>query len=180
MTNGTTTDGTTMEGTTPAMMVHTHAPVDTVRLGRRLGRVLRVGDVVLLRGDLGAGKTHLARGIAAGLGVPGPVPSPTFTLANEYHGMNAVGEAVPLAHIDLYRLGDDGNSDALDSVGLTDYFGGGWAAVVEWPEGAMDAGFVPPAYLDVALAYAGESARQLTFTAHGAAARLLDALMGEA
>jgi len=170
------------DGTTPAITVRTLAPAETVRLGERLGHALRAGDVVLLRGDLGAGKTHFARGIAAGLGIAGPVPSPTFTLANEYHGTNAAGEAVPLAHLDLYRLMDGGGGESggdLDSVGLPDYFGGEWAAVVEWPEGAMLAGFVPPSYLDVALADAGETERQLTFTAHGVAVRLLDALTGE-
>lgn len=157
----------------------TSAPEATVQLGARLGRVLRAGDVVLLRGDLGAGKTHFARGIAAGLGIVGPVPSPTFTLANEYDGTNAAGEAVPLAHLDLYRLGESGD---LDSVGLADYLSEPWAAIIEWPERAMDAGFVPVSHLDIAFTSEdededdGNSERQLIFTAHGAAVRLLDAL----
>ncbi len=154
----------------------TLAPEETVRFGVRLGQALRVGDVVLLRGDLGAGKTHLARGIAAGLQIVGPVPSPTFTLANEYAGTNAAGDAVPLVHLDLYRLAEGGD---LDSVGLTDYVSGTWAAVIEWPERALDEGFVPTSYLDIALSDLGESERQLTCTAHGAAMRLLHAVIGE-
>jgi tRNA threonylcarbamoyladenosine biosynthesis protein TsaE len=139
-------------------------------LGERVGRAVRPGDVLLLRGDLGAGKTQFARGVAAGLGIPGPIPSPTFTLVNEYDGRNAAGEAVPLAHMDLYRLGADGD---LDSVGLDDYFGGGWAVVVEWPERAVDDGFVPASYLDIAIADVGDTSRRLIFTGYGDAARLL-------
>ena len=161
---------------TPTYATRTLAPEETVRLGARLGRVVRAGDVVLLRGDLGAGKTHFARGIAGGLGIDGPVPSPTFTLANEYAGTNAAGEPVPLAHLDLYRLGESGD---LDSVGLADYVNGMWAAVIEWPERAMDDGFVPASYLDIALADAGEGERQVIFTAHGVAVRLLDAVIGD-
>ena len=142
-------------------------------LGARLGRALRAGDIVLLRGDLGAGKTHFARGIAAGLRIPGPIPSPTFTLVYEYDGTNAAGERVPLAHIDLYRLGEGGD---LDSIGLDDYLGGAWAAVIEWPERAMNENFVPPAYLDIALEYVDDRTRRLTCTGHGAASRLVDLL----
>jgi tRNA threonylcarbamoyladenosine biosynthesis protein TsaE len=131
-----------------------------------------VGDILLLRGDLGAGKTQFARGVAAGLGIVGPIPSPTFTLINEYEGWNAAGAAAPLAHIDLYRLGADGD---LDSVGLDEYFGGGWAVIIEWPERAVDDGFVPESYLDIAIADAGDDARTLTLTGYGDAARLLDA-----
>lgn len=148
----------------------THAPEETTALGALLGRGLRAGDVLLLRGDLGAGKTHFARGVAAGLHIPGPIPSPTFTLVNEYDGMDAAARRVPFAHIDLYRLAEGGD---LDSFGLDDYLGGAWAAVVEWPERAADEGFVPPAHLDISFAYVDEQTRRLTFAAHGAAARLL-------
>jgi len=134
---------------------------------------MRPGDMLLLRGDLGAGKTQFARGVAAGLGIVGPIPSPTFTLVNEYAGRNAAGETVPLAHIDLYRLGEGGD---LDSVGLDEYFGGGWAVVIEWPERAVDDGFVPESYLDIAIADAGDEARRLIFTGYGDGAHLLNAL----
>lgn len=157
--------------------LRTLAPAETVALGGAVGRVLRAGDVVLIRGDLGAGKSHFARGVAAGLGIRGPIPSPTFTLANEYAGMNGAGERVSLVHIDLYRLGEGGD---VDSLGLDDYFGGEWAAVVEWPERAMAGGFVPPSYLEITLTDAGEEERQLLAVVHGGAARLLVALGGAA
>lgn len=142
-------------------------------LGERIGQMARPGDVLLLRGDLGAGKTQFARGVAAGLGITGPIPSPTFTLVNEYEGRNGAGTPVPLAHIDLYRLGEGGD---LDSVGLDEYFGGDWAVVIEWPERAVHDGFVPASYLDVAIADAGDEARTITFTGYGDATRLLDAI----
>jgi tRNA threonylcarbamoyladenosine biosynthesis protein TsaE len=156
----------------PSCIVASRAPAETAGLGQSIGRAVRPGDVLLVRGDLGAGKTQFARGVAAGLGIVGPIPSPTFTLVNEYEGRNAAGAVVPLAHIDLYRLGADGD---LDSVGLDEYFGGGWAVVIEWPERAVDDGFVPESYLDIAIADAGGEARALTLTGHGDAARLLDA-----
>jgi len=158
------------EAISPVFTTETQAPEETTTLGARLGRGLRAGDIVLLRGDLGAGKTHFARGVAAGLGIPGPIPSPTFTLVYEYDGMNAVGERVPLAHIDLYRLGEGGD---LDSIGLDDYLSGAWAAVIEWPERAMNENFVPSAFLDIALEYVDDRTRRLTCTGHGAASRLV-------
>jgi tRNA threonylcarbamoyladenosine biosynthesis protein TsaE len=153
--------------------IESNAPDETTRLGERIGRMMRAGDVVLLRGDLGAGKTQLARGVAAGLGIVGPIPSPTFTLVNEYAGRNAAGEAVPLAHIDLYRLGDGGD---LDSLGLDEYMSGAWAAVIEWPERAVDDGFIPATSLDIAITDAGDQARTLAVAAYGDASRLLRAL----
>jgi tRNA threonylcarbamoyladenosine biosynthesis protein TsaE len=162
-----------MRGTPVARTIESHAPTETSHIGERIGRALRAGDVLLLRGDLGAGKTQFARGVAVGLQIVGPIPSPTFTLVNEYVGRNAAGESVPLAHIDLYRLGDSGD---LDSLGLDDYLSGTWAVVIEWPERAVDDGFVPETYLDIAIADAGDRARTLTFTAYGGVSRLLHAL----
>ena len=75
-----------------------------------------------------------------------------------------MGDAVSLAHIDLYRLGDSGD---LDSLGLDDYLSGAWATVIEWPERAVDDGLIPVSYLDIAVADAGEQVRALTFTVHG-------------
>lgn len=150
------------------LTIETRAPAETTALGATVGRGLRAGDVLLLRGDLGAGKTQFARGVAAGLHVPGPIPSPTFTLVNEYDGADAAGRRVPLAHIDLYRLA----AGDVDSIGLDDYLGGAWAAVIEWPERAA-AALLPPAYLDIAFTYVDERTRRLAFVAHGAAARLL-------
>lgn len=107
------------------------APRDTEQLGRDIGVLLRAGDVVVLSGPLGAGKTVLARGIAAGLGVCGTVTSPTFVIARE-HPAGARG--VALVHADAYRLG---GLDELDDLDLdTDLLAA--AVVMEWGEGMAE------------------------------------------
>jgi tRNA threonylcarbamoyladenosine biosynthesis protein TsaE len=95
-----------------------------MEVGRRLGESLGPGDVVLLSGTLGAGKTVMARGIATGLGAEGWNGSPTFTLVNEYQGRSN------LAHVDLYRL----SAGDADDLGLEEYVDRGWVLVLEWPE----------------------------------------------
>jgi tRNA threonylcarbamoyladenosine biosynthesis protein TsaE len=106
---------------------------DTEALGERIGAGLSAGDVVLLSGPLGAGKTVLARGIARGLGVSGQVTSPTFVIARE-HPPAAGGRGVPLVHVDAYRLGGRAELDDLDLD--TDLASA--AVVVEWGEGLAD------------------------------------------
>jgi len=105
---------------------------DTLRFGRRIGALLEPGDLVLLSGPLGAGKTVLAKGIAEGLGVEGRVSSPTFIIARE-HRPAPGGKGIPLVHVDAYRLGDDlAQLDDLDlDSELTEA-----AVVVEWGETA--------------------------------------------
>ncbi|MBO0848699.1 MAG: tRNA (adenosine(37)-N6)-threonylcarbamoyltransferase complex ATPase subunit type 1 TsaE [Pseudonocardia sp.] len=106
---------------------------DTERLGTRIGAALSAGDVVLLSGPLGAGKTVLARGIADGLGVVGPVTSPTFVIARE-HPPAPGGRGIPLVHVDAYRLGGRAELDDLDlDTELTEA-----AVVVEWGEGLAE------------------------------------------
>jgi tRNA threonylcarbamoyladenosine biosynthesis protein TsaE len=97
---------------------------DTRRLGERLGRALRTGDIVLLSGDLGTGKTCLTQGIGKGLDFVGQVNSPSFVIMNEYAGREM------LFHVDLYRLED---VEELDDLGLWDYAERG-VLVIEWPE----------------------------------------------
>ena len=129
-----------------------------VELGVRLGRRLRLGDVVLLHGDLGAGKTTLARGIARGLGVADPVQSPTFTLVAEYDARLADGSPARLYHLDLYRLTDP---TELESFGYETYLAPtDGITLVEWPERAAD--HLPDAYLLVSIQHDGP-ARQLRF-----------------
>ncbi|MFZ2528130.1 MAG: tRNA (adenosine(37)-N6)-threonylcarbamoyltransferase complex ATPase subunit type 1 TsaE [Rhodococcus sp. (in: high G+C Gram-positive bacteria)] len=112
---------------------------DTEALGRRLAADLRAGDLVVLDGPLGAGKTALTRGIAAGLGVEGRVTSPTFVIAREHRpGKRADGEPVGLVHVDAYRLG--GGPRALDELDALDLDTDLTAAVVvvEWGEGLVE------------------------------------------
>jgi tRNA threonylcarbamoyladenosine biosynthesis protein TsaE len=100
------------------------SPAETIDLGRRLGTVAAAGDVFLLEGPFGAGKTHLVRGLAAGLASPDDVTSPSFVLAHEYRGR------LPLYHLDLFRLE---TVDAPTLELLEEYFGGDGVCVVEWP-----------------------------------------------
>src|SRR5689334_19492122 len=98
---------------------------ETIAIGRRLGASAAAGDLICLWGDLGAGKTQLAKGIAQGLGIDDTVNSPTFVLMTEYAGR------LPLFHVDLYRLADA--ADAL-AGGVVDDRQTGGVTVVEWPE----------------------------------------------
>lgn len=122
---------------------------DTIALGERLGRELRAGDVVVLSGPLGAGKTALTKGIARGMDVEGPVTSPTFVLARVHRARQAGRPA--LVHVDVYRLLDHTGADLLselDSLDLdTDLDDA--VAVVEWGEGLAER--LSERYLDVTL-----------------------------
>lgn len=101
---------------------------ETVELGRTIGRGLKGGEIVVLRGALGAGKTVFTRGLAEGLGVdPDEVSSPSFTLVQEYRGGRA-----PLFHVDLYRL--DVAEEELPTLGIEDILTAGGVVVVEWGE----------------------------------------------
>ena len=101
----------------------THSVNETKELGRKLGKLLKAGDLVALDGDLGAGKTAMTGGIAEGMGINARISSPTFTIVNEYPG------ALTLYHFDTYRL--TGEDDFLDS-GLDEYFDAGGVCVIEW------------------------------------------------
>jgi len=136
--------------------VISHSADQTRRLGARLAEWLAPGDVLLLRGHLGAGKTVFAQGVAAGLGIDEPVTSPTFTLIHEHHGR------VPLYHVDLYRIGGDVEAGDL---GLEDYLYGDGVTLIEWAERA--AGLVPPAHLAVALRPVAETKRAIRFEPAG-------------
>jgi tRNA threonylcarbamoyladenosine biosynthesis protein TsaE len=135
-----------------------HSPEETADWGRKLGRLLRAGDVVALIGELGAGKTALAQGIARGLGVPEEtyIASPTFTLINEYRGR------IPLYHLDFYRLDDP--SDCAN-LGLEEYLGGAGVALIEWAD--KMAALLPGDHLAIRLAYRDETTRQALVCASG-------------
>jgi tRNA threonylcarbamoyladenosine biosynthesis protein TsaE len=127
---------------------------ETIALGERLAAVAAAGDLICLWGDLGAGKTQLAKGIARGLGIEQTVTSPTFILMNEYEGR------LPLFHVDLYRLADAG--DALAGGVIDDRQSNG-LTVVEWPERMGDV--LPAGRLDVRIQGTGEEPRQIDIVA---------------
>lgn len=143
-------------------------PDDTMAFGRSLGASLRAGDLVLLAGPLGAGKTTLTRGIADGLGVGGRVSSPTFVLAR-VHAAGAAG--VPLIHVDAYRLG--GDLAQLDDLDLdTDLERS--AVVVEWGEGSAER--LSSDYLVVRMSRRDEDVREVSLEPHGSWASRMSAL----
>ena len=136
--------------------VATAGEEETRDLGERLGRVLRKGDVVLLRGDLGTGKTCLTQGIGRGLDCATPVTSPSFVLMNEYGGRET------LFHVDLYRIED---VEELDELGLWDYAERG-VLVIEWPERGAE--LLPGDGLVIELRYGDrERQRRLSFLPRG-------------
>lgn len=143
-------------------MISTKTAEDTEAVGARLGRLLAPGDLVLLEGELGAGKTTFTRGVARGAGFKGRVSSPTFALAHVYRG-----KRLTVHHLDMYRLADGDPTE----VGLDDLLRDPKAAVVvEWP-GALARGW-PAARLEVKLAHI-KSGRRLSFKARGARAKAL-------
>jgi tRNA threonylcarbamoyladenosine biosynthesis protein TsaE len=112
--------------------VETASPEETLALGERLAPHLAPGDVLALYGDLGAGKTHLVKGVARGLGAdPEDVSSPTFTLVNEYATRDAEGAPLPLYHLDVYRIE---RLRELEEIGVEELLHGDGVCVVEWPE----------------------------------------------
>lgn len=142
----------------------TKSDSETIELGARLGRLLQPGDFITLLGELGAGKTQFAKGIAAGLEVDRdtPVTSPTYTILNIYQGR------LPLYHFDLYRL--QGAEDVAD-LGFEEYFYGGGACVVEWAERLGED--APAQFLAVTLTHAGVDERSVSFSVTGPRAEQL-------
>ena len=151
-----------------AYSYQTGSAQDTFAFGQALGCLLEPGDVLLLHGDLGTGKSVLSRGLARGAGIDEPMPSPTFTLMMAYEGR------IPFYHMDLYRLSDP---DEFFQAGLQEQVGGDGAAVIEWPECAELA-------LDECLEFTlyraeEEDSRRIELTIHGFETRkddLLDAI----
>ncbi len=132
-------------------MIALHGPGSTEAFGARLAPLLRPGDVVALYGDLGAGKTTLARGILRGLGSAEDVASPTFPIVQPYEAL-----ALPVWHVDLYRIEDPRE---LEELALDEGLDGG-ALLIEWPE-RLGASLWPHA-LRLSLQRQGEGARALT------------------
>lgn len=130
----------------------THSAEETRALGRKLAEGLKAGDTLLLRGELGAGKSELARGIAEGLGVEETVTSPSFTILNLYESGR-----LPFCHFDWYRLESE---DELYELGMDEYIGGDGIAVVEWPDVCL--GALPERYAAIEIRSAGGDDRIIT------------------
>ncbi len=109
--------------------IETHSFEETVDFGKKLGAILKPGDVVCLSGDLGTGKTALTNGIAKALGIDSYITSPTFTLVNEYQGK------YPLYHFDVYRIADP---DEMFDIGFDEYINGDGITIIEWGEQIKD------------------------------------------
>ena len=151
--------------------MRTDSPAETRALGCRLAARLRSGDVLLLLGDLGAGKSELTRGIARGLGVMSPVASPSFTILNVYDEGR-----IPLYHFDWYRLN---SAEELFEMGMDEYLGGDGVAVVEWPSRCPEA--VPEKYLEVRIDPLDDCAREIALIPRGGFRELsLEAMENEA
>ena len=124
----------------------------TIELGKNIGLQLQEGDVLGLIGELGSGKTWLAKGIALGLGVKTEqvVTSPSFTLVNIYEGR------LPIYHLDIYRLAD---VSEFSSAGLDEYFFMGGVTIVEWAD--KWPGLLPPSYLKIIISFVDEYRRDI-------------------
>lgn len=132
-------------------VVETHSAAETEALGARIAAQLKPGDVVILSGDLGSGKTTLVRGACRALGFTAPVTSPTFTIGQRYEGGR-----MPVSHLDLYRLE---SLEDEDPALVDDYLSSDGVAFIEWP-GAGEGRLGRPA-LQVRLAHAGEESRRI-------------------
>jgi tRNA threonylcarbamoyladenosine biosynthesis protein TsaE len=137
-----------------------HSPEQTRRLGARLGALLQPGDLIAVEGDLGTGKTCLAQGVGAGMGILEPITSPTFTLIAEYR---PPPPAPLLYHIDVYRLGDP-VPEAL-ALGLEEYLFGEGVCFIEWAQRILAA--LPDDLLRISLRHLDTSKRGMIVTASG-------------
>ena len=130
-----------------------HNEEELINWGQRLGSLLQEQDVLVLTGDLGAGKTTFTKGLAQGLGIKQMIKSPTYTIVREYEGR------LPLYHLDVYRIGED-----PDSIDLDDFLFGEGVTVIEWGELLADS--LPDDFLKLTL-LKKEDGRELVFESQG-------------
>lgn len=135
-------------------IIKTNNAEESIALGKKIGSLLKKGSVILLTGDLGAGKTTFTKGIGQALGVKRIINSPTFTIVKIYEG------SMPLYHLDLYRL--DGVGEDFD---LEEYLYGQGICVVEWPYQAE--GLLPKEFLQINIRRIGDNEREFELTASG-------------
>ena len=136
--------------------IPSNSPEETQDFGARLGQLAQPGDVFLLVGELGAGKTCLAQGIARGLGIKEYAASPSFVVVRQLYGR------LPLYHMDFYRLD---NLEEIADLGLDDYFYGQGVSVVEWADKGLS--LLPPEHLLVEMSYVSDTGRRLKLKARG-------------
>lgn len=136
--------------------IQAHNEAETKNIAAKLATLLVPGDLILLEGDLGAGKTTFTKGLAVGLGIKRVIKSPTYTIIREY-----LDGRLPLYHMDVYRLEETGGTD----LGLEEYFEGDGVSVVEWAKFIPED--LPTEYLQIKLQPIGEdlAEREITFTA---------------
>ena len=139
------------------MTFDSHSVAQTQAFAAALSRQLRPDDVLVMLGDMGAGKSEFTRGLAKGLGVTGYVTSPTFTILQVHDSGR-----LPLYHFDWYRLSDP---EELYELSMDEYLQNGGVAVIEWPSRAEEA--VPESYLEVELCPTGDDSRRITLTPVG-------------
>ena len=133
------------------MKIITHSPQETIEAAKKLGSLLKAGDMIAYKGGLGAGKTTFTRGIAIGMGIGDSVTSPTFSLVNEYRG-----DSITLYHFDMYRIESE---EDLESTGFYDYPFEDNVAAVEWSENISD--FLPKDTIFVTISSVGENDREI-------------------
>lgn len=138
-----------------SLILKSSSKQDTVELGKRIASTLRPGDVILLSGDLGAGKTTLVGGVAKGLGIDEPVLSPTFNIMKCYFH-----SPLSLYHIDAYRL--EGQNI---EIGLDEYIEGDGACFIEWPSYITD--LIPDEHLEIEICNLGGDSREVKLSAKG-------------
>lgn len=128
--------------------LYTAGPDETMKAAEKLGKLLNKGDVILLEGDLGAGKTSFTKGLAKGLDISRTVNSPTFTIIKEYMGR------LPLYHMDVYRV-----KDSMEDLGFDEYFYGSGVTVVEWAHLIADQ--LPEDRLQISMFHEGDDRRKI-------------------
>ncbi|ABS34313.1 tRNA (adenosine(37)-N6)-threonylcarbamoyltransferase complex ATPase subunit type 1 TsaE [Clostridium botulinum] len=131
----------------------------TIDIGNFIGRHCNSGDILCLNGDLGAGKTHLSKGIAKGLNIKDNITSPTFNIVNEYDGR------LKLYHFDVYRVNDP---DEIEAIGFDEYIFGEGISIIEWSDYIED--LIPNEHIDIRInkiPEKGESYRKITINYYG-------------
>ncbi len=138
------------------MRIVTRSEEETLKIGIRIGEKLKSGDVIALNGELGAGKTHITKGIAKGLGVEDYITSPTFIIVNEYEGR------IPLYHFDVYRIND---VDEMYEIGFDEYLYGSGVCIVEW--GKIVEELLPEYAIKIDIIKIDENTREIIINENG-------------